>query len=178
MEFKGSKTEKNLLASFAGESMARNRYTIYAEQARDQNCEHVSDILLETAHNEYAHAKRVLQFLDGIGTTEENLGAAAQGEHEEWAVIYKQAAQDAYEEGFKEIGDYFTEVAKIEKDHEERFLSLQKMLKDNTMFNGNSKTVWICRNCGHVYIGEQPPEVCDVCKFPRGYFERKKESSK
>ena len=173
MNLKGTKTEKNLLAAFAGESMARTRYNIFSKIAEDQNCHLVAEIFNETARNEFAHATRMFQFLHSIGNTEDNLASAAMGEHEEWSSLYKQSASDAYEEGFNEIGDFFTKIASIEKNHEERFLSLQNLLQNNTMFNGDTSTYWICANCGYIHVGPQPPEYCDVCKYPRGYFSKK-----
>lgn len=173
MELKGSKTEQNLLSAFAGESMAANRYTFYSEKAHQEGYEQIKDIFAETAKNEVQHAKRILKFLQGIGTTEENLKAGAYGEHEEWADIYKEMEQVAREEGFTEIAEFFKQVATVEKEHEERYQALRKLLQEKKVFEGDEQTVWICKNCGYVTIGKQPPQVCPVCVHPQAYFERK-----
>lgn len=176
MELTGSKTEKNLLAAFAGESMARNRYTFYSDQAKKDGYEQISAIFYETAENERAHAKIILKFLSGIGTTAENLKAGAMGEHEEWANMYKEMEQVAKEEGFTDIAAFFKMVAEIEEEHEKRYLKLLDQVEKNEVFKEEKKTIWICRNCGHIHFGENPPETCPVCKHPMAYFERKAEN--
>lgn len=176
MDLLGSKTEKNLLAAFAGESMARNRYTFYGSQAKKDGYEKVAQVFELTADNERAHAKQIFKYLSGISDTAENLKNAAMGEHEEWSEIYKTASQVAHEEGFKEIGDFFNGLAKIERDHEERFVALQKQVEDGTMFKDAPETQWVCKNCGHVHTGATPPESCPVCKHPQAFFERKQGS--
>lgn len=176
MNLLGSKTEKNLLAAFAGESMARNRYTFYASQAKKEGYEKVAQVFELTADNERAHAKQIFKYLLGINDTAENLKNAAFGEHEEWSEIYKTASQVAYEEKFNPIGDFFKMLAEIEHDHEERFAALQKQVEDGTMFKDVPETQWICKNCGHVHTGATPPESCPVCMHPKAFFERKQGS--
>lgn len=176
MELKGSKTEQNLLASFAGESMARSRYTFYGQAARREGYEQIAELFDLTAYNESIHAQRVLQFLDGIGDTAKNLEAAAFGEHEEWSKIYKEAAEVAAQEGFAEIAAYFKKVSDVEAEHEKRFLKLLNKVKTNTVFKEQSSTQWICKNCGYVHEGTEAPGVCPVCKKPQAFFERKAEN--
>ncbi len=171
MELKGSKTEENLLASFAGESMARSRYNFYAEQARKDGYEQIAALFDLTAENERAHAKQVLKYLNGIGTTTDNLQAAAYGEHEEWSELYNKSAEVAYEEGFTEIGKYFENVCKVEKDHEERFLELKKNIEQNEVFKKGAAQIWVCRVCGYIHYGEEAPKVCPVCKHPQAFYE-------
>lgn len=176
MEFKGSKTEQNLLAGFAGESMARNKYTFFAGVAKREGYEQISALFMETAENERQHAKSMFQYLNGIGKTEDNLATAAYGEHEEWEVIYKKAGDVAKEEGFEEIAHFFYTISKIEKEHEERFLALLKNVKEDLVFKCGEETVWVCRNCGYVHTGKEAPKVCPACKHPQAFFERKAEN--
>lgn len=176
MELKGSKTEKNLLAAFAGESMAANRYDFYAGQAKKEGYEQIMGYFKETAHNERQHAKCMFRFLDGIGTTEENLKSGATGEHEEWSTIYQEMETVAKEEGFANISGFFKLLSTVEKDHEERYLALLNLMKTNRIFQTTEETVWICRNCGYVHVGKEAPEKCPVCSHPQGFFERKKEN--
>ena len=177
MELKGSKTEQNLLTAFAGESQARNKYTFFASKAKKEGYEQISSIFTETADNEKEHAKIWFKLLnDGVPSTIDNLKAAAEGENYEWTDMYATFAKEAKEEGFDHIAFLFEEVAKIEKEHEERYLKLLGNIEDNLVFESNKETIWICRNCGHVYVGTSAPELCPVCDHPRAYFERKKEN--
>ena len=171
MELKGSKTEKNLLAAFAGESQARNKYTYFASKAKKEGYNQIASLFEETANNEKEHAKIWFKLLNGIGSTEENLLAAAQGENYEWVDMYAQFAKEAYQEGFDEIGYLFEGVAKIEKEHEERYRDLLNNIKDGSVFKKGSIVIWKCTNCGHIHVGEEAPEVCPVCNHPRSYFE-------
>ncbi len=168
---KGTKTEKNLMEAFAGESMARNKYTYFASKAKKDGYEQISALFLETANNEKEHAKIWFKLLGGIGTTEENLKAAAAGENEEWTDMYARMAREAREEGFDQIADLFEGVAAIEKEHEERYLKLLENVEKEEVFKKNVKTVWICRNCGHIVDSESAPEKCPVCAHPQAYFE-------
>ena len=177
MELKGSKTEQNLLTAFAGESQARNKYTFFASKAKKEGYEQISSIFTETADNEKEHAKIWFKLLnDGVPSTIDNLKAAAEGENYEWTDMYATFAKEAKEEGFDHIAFLFEEVAKIEKEHEERYLKLLGNIEDNLVFESNKETIWICRNCGHVHVGTSAPELCPVCEHPRAYFERKKEN--
>ncbi|WP_304508316.1 rubrerythrin [Anaerotignum sp.] len=176
MELKGSKTEQNLISAFAGESMAANRYRLYAEKAHEEGYEQIKSIFQETSDNEVQHAKRILNFIQGIGNTVENLKAGAYGEHEEWTQIYKEMEAVAKEEGFAEIAAFFKNVATVEKEHEERYQDLLQLLQEKKVFQGDENTVWVCRNCGYVYVGKEPPKKCHVCMYPQGYFERKAEN--
>lgn len=173
MELKGSKTEQNLKDAFAGESQARNKYTYYASKARKEGYEQIAEIFEETAGNEKEHAKLWFKELHGgeVPSTLENLLDAAAGEHGEWTAMYKQMAEEARKEGFEKIAFRFDEVAKIEKRHEERYLLLAKLVKEKKVFKKTEKNVWICRNCGHVYVGDKAPEKCPVCDHPQAYFE-------
>ena len=184
MEFKGSKTEKNLLAAFAGESQARNRYTYFASAARKEGYEQISALFLETAENEKEHAKLFFSLLKGgeteivasypagvIGNTADNLKAAAAGENLEWTALYQNFADIAKKEGFTEVHDTFTQVAKVEKFHEERYLNLLKNVKEGKVFKKDSSVKWHCRNCGYVFEGKEVTEKCPVCKHPRAHFE-------
>ena len=176
MELKGSQTEKNLMAAFAGESQARNKYTYFASKAKKEGYEQIAAIFLETADNEKEHAKMWFKLLNGgeVATTKDNLKAAAEGENFEWTDMYKEFAETAKEEGFNHIAYLFEEVGKIEKHHEERYLKLLENLNDDLVFKtSDDETVWICRNCGHVYVGKEAPKVCPVCSHPQSYFERK-----
>ena len=176
MELKGSKTESNLMTAFAGESQARNKYTYFASKAKKEGYEQISEIFTETANNEKEHAKMWFKLLNGgeIGTTSENLKAAAEGENYEWTEMYKEFAETAKEEGFDHIAYLFEEVAKIEKEHEQRYLKLLGNVNDNLVFKKGEEIVWVCRNCGHVYVGMEAPKVCPVCAHPQSYFEEKK----
>ncbi len=176
MEFKGSRTEANLLAAFAGESQARNKYTFYADQARREGYQHIAAIFEETAHNERAHAELWLKYLRGgsIGDTKANLQDAAGGEHYEWTEMYKEFAETAKQEGFLQIAAAMNLVGLIEKRHEERYRRLIDSIDQKTVFEDESdQTVWICRNCGYIHVGKKVPEVCPVCRYPKAYFERK-----
>jgi len=180
MELKGSKTEKNLIAAFAGESQARNKYTYYASKARKDGYEQIAAIFEETANNEKEHAKLWFKELHGgeIPKTEENLASAAAGENYEWTDMYAEFARIAKEEGFDRIAYLFEEVAKIEKEHEERYLTLLKNVKENKVFHKDGDKIWICRNCGHVYIGANAKEVCPVCNHSQSFMEVKTENYK
>ena len=175
MELKGSKTEENLMTAFAGESQARKKYTYYASKARKDGYEQIAAIFEETANNEKEHAKLWFKELHGgnIPSTEENLEDAANGENYEWTEMYKEFAKTAKEEGFDRIAYLFEEVAKIEKEHEDRYLTLLNNVKEDKVFHKNGDKMWICRNCGHVYIGENALDVCPVCKHPQSYMEVK-----
>ncbi len=170
-ELKGSKTEANLAFAFAGESQARNKYTYFASAAKKAGYEQIAAIFLETAENEKEHAKLWFKLLGGIGDTEQNLRAAAAGENEEWTQMYKDFAEVSRAEGFDKIADMFAGVAKIEKSHEERYLKLLQNLQEEKVFAKDGEQVWRCRNCGHLHIGKQAPDVCPVCAHPRAYFE-------
>lgn len=170
MELKGSKTEKNLLKAFAGESQARNKYTYFASKARKEGFNQIADVFEETAENEKEHAKLWFKQLNGIGTTYENLLAAAAGENSEWTDMYKEMAKTAREEGFEGIARQFEGVAEIEKRHEERYLKLAKNVKENTVFVKEGEKVWICTNCGHIHVGKEAPLACPVCAHPQAYF--------
>ncbi len=173
MELKGSKTEANLWKAFAGESQARNKYTYFASQARKEGYEQIAAFFEETAGNEKEHAKLWFKALSGIGSTEENLLAAAEGEHEEWTEMYKEMAATAKEEGFYALADAFDFVGKIEKSHEERYLKLYENLVNGEVFKKGEVVIWYCRNCGHLEYGLEAPEVCPVCGHPRSFFEKK-----
>lgn len=180
MELKGSKTEANLMSAFAGESQARNKYTYYASKARKDGYEQIAAIFEETANNEKEHAKLWFKELHNgeIPPTLENLKDAAAGENYEWTDMYQEFAKTAKEEGFTRIAYLFEEVAKIEKEHEERYLTLLKNIEDDSVFHKNEDKMWICRNCGHVYIGKDALEVCPVCKHPKSFMEVKKDNYK
>lgn len=173
MEFKGSRTEANLMAAFAGESQARNKYTYYAEKARQDGYEQIAGIFEETAGNEKEHAKIWFKKLheNSIPATADNLLDAAAGENYEWTEMYKEFEQVAAEEGFTEIAALFKMVGAIEKEHEERFRTLSKNLEQGIVFARNGETVWLCRNCGHLHTGKEAPAVCPVCTHPRSFFE-------
>ena len=170
---KGSKTEKNLMEAFAGESQARNKYTYFASKAKKEGYEQISAIFTETAGNEKEHAEIWFKLLCGgsIPSTAENLKAAASGENEEWTDMYKRMAVDARAEGFDDIAFLFDSVGKIEKEHEERYLALLKNIEDGSVFNKKEKSVWICRNCGRIVDSENAPVKCPVCDHPQAYFE-------
>ena len=171
MELKGSQTEKNLQTAFAGESQARNKYTYYASKARKEGMNLVANIFEETAGNEKEHAKIWFKLLhDGMPSTEENLLDAAEGENYEWTDMYAGFAETARAEGFTKIAALFTEVGKIEKEHEERYRALLASVKEGTMFEKEKEVVWVCSNCGHIHVGPKAPEVCPVCEHPKAYF--------
>ena len=178
MELKGSRTESNLMAAFAGESQARNKYTYYASQAKKDGYEQIAAIFEETAGNEKEHAKLWFKQLHNgkVPSTLDNLKDAANGENYEWTEMYEEFARIAKEEGFDQIAFLFEEVGKIEKHHEERFLKLIDNIENNLVFQKGEEKVWICRNCGHVYVGEKAPEVCPVCAHPQSYMELKAEN--
>ena len=178
MELKGSKTEQNLMTAFAGESQARNKYTYFASKAKKEGYEQIAAIFQETADNEKEHAKMWFKLLNGgeIGTTAENLKAAADGENYEWTDMYAEFAKTAKEEGFDRIAYLFGEVAKIEKEHEERYLKLLENVKDGKVFEAGEVKIWKCRNCGHICIGKEAPKVCPVCEHPQSFFEIKAEN--
>ena len=178
MKLKGSKTEQNLMTAFAGESQARNKYTYFASKARKDGFEQIADIFEETANNEKEHAKMWFKELNGgeIPSTMDNLLAAAEGENYEWTDMYKGFAETAREEGFTRLAYLFEEVAKIEKEHEERYLKLLENVKDGKVFEAGEVKIWKCRNCGHIVVGTKAPEVCPVCSHPKAYFEIKAEN--
>ena len=169
--YAGTKTEQNLLAAFAGESQARNKYTYFASVAKKQGFEQIAALFLKTAENEKEHAKLWFKALGGIGDTDENLRAAAEGENHEWTDMYVQMAKDADEEGFHELAEQFRGVAAIEKAHEERYRALLNNVETQQVFEKSEVKVWECRNCGHIVVGTKAPEVCPVCKHPQSYFE-------
>ena len=175
-ELKGSKTEQNLWTAFAGESQARNKYTYFASKAKKDGFVQISKIFEETAANEKEHAEIWFKLLGGIGSTAENLAAAAEGENYEWTDMYDGFAKDAEEEGFTELAAQFRAVAAIEKTHEERYRALLNNVEQKTVFEKSGVTVWECRNCGHIVVGTAAPEVCPVCKHPKAYFEVRKEN--
>jgi len=170
---KGTKTEKNLMEAFAGESQARNKYTYFASKAKKDGYVQIASLFEETANNEKEHAKIWFKLLCGgeLPTTTENLKAAAAGENEEWTEMYKRMAQDAREEGFNDIAVLFDSVGAIEKEHEERYLKLLKNIEDGLVFARSEKSVWVCRNCGHIVDNENAPVMCPVCVHPQAYFE-------
>ena len=184
MKIKGTKTEKNLLAAFAGESQARNRYTFFASAAKKEGYEQIAAIFLETAENEKEHAKRFFKFLEGgiaeftatfpagrIGTTAENLKAAAAGEHEEWTKLYPDSADVAQQEGFPDVAAAFRYISKVEIEHEKRYLKLLENIDKGKVFKKDTSSTWICRNCGYHHEGMEPPEKCPTCLHPRNFFE-------
>ncbi len=175
MELKGSQTEKNLMTAFAGESQARNKYTYYASQAKKDGYEQIAAIFEETASNEKEHAKLWFKLLHGgkVPTTMDNLKDAAEGENYEWTDMYKSFSETAKEEGFDDIAELFRMVGDIEKHHEERYLTLLKKVEDNLVFETEEETIWICRNCGHVYRSKEALEVCPVCKHGKAYQEKR-----
>ena len=177
-DLKGTKTEKNLMDAFAGESMARNKYTYYASKAKKEGYEQIAAIFQETADNEKEHAKIWFKLLhDGdIPTTTENLGDAALGENYEWTDMYDRMAKEAKEEGFDRIAYLFEAVGKIEKEHEERYKKLLENIEGGLVFSKDGDAIWKCRNCGHIVIGKQAPEVCPVCNHPKSFFEVKAEN--
>ena len=175
MELKGSKTEKNLMEAFAGESQARNKYTYFASKAKKEGYEQIAAIFQETADNEKEHAKLWFKLLNGgdIPSTEENLKAAAEGENFEWTDMYDRMAKEAKEEGFDKIAYLFEQVGKIEKEHEARYLKLLENVEEGLVFSRDDERIWKCRNCGHIVVGKYAPEVCPVCNHPKSFFEIK-----
>ena len=176
MELKGSKTEKNLMAAFAGESQARNKYTYFASVAKKEGYEQISAIFQKTADNEKEHAKMWFKALGELGNTAQNLLAAAEGENYEWTDMYASFAKDAEEEGFVELAAKFRMVAEIEKSHEERYRKLLKTVEMQEVFKKSEIKMWECRNCGHLMMGKEAPEICPVCAHPRAYFEVRAEN--
>jgi rubrerythrin len=170
-KYAGTQTEKNLEAAFAGESQARNKYTYFASKAKKEGYEQIAALFLHTADNEKEHAKLWFKELEGIGDTEENLEAAAEGENYEWTDMYKGFAETADAEGFHELAAKFRLVAEIEKTHEERYRALLHNVKTKEVFEKSEVKIWECRNCGHIVIGTKAPEVCPVCKHPQSFFE-------
>ncbi len=170
-KYAGSQTEKNLEAAFAGESQARNKYTYFASKAKKEGFEQMAALFLQTAENEKEHAKLWFKELDGIGSTAENLAAAAAGENYEWTDMYEGFAKTAEEEGFPQLAKKFRLVAAIEKHHEERYRALLHNLEAQEVFKKSEVKVWECRNCGHIVVGEAAPEVCPTCAHPQAYFE-------
>ena len=175
-KYAGTQTEKNLLAAFAGESEARNKYTFFASKARKEGYEQIAALFLKTAENEKEHAKLWLKELEGIGDTAENLQAAAEGENYEWTDMYEDFAKTAEAEGFTELAHRFRLVAAIEKHHEERYRALLHNVEMAEVFAKSEVKVWECRNCGHIVIGTSAPEVCPTCNHPRSYFEVREEN--
>lgn len=171
MELKGSKTEANLMTAFAGESQARNKYTYFASKARKDGYVQIANIFEETANNEKEHAKIWFKLLEGIGSTPENLLAAAEGENYEWTDMYATFAKEAKEEGFDKIAFLFEAVAKIEKEHEERYNALSANVDNGKVFQKDEQIGWICLNCGYIHYGDKAPEMCPVCSHPKAYFQ-------
>ena len=176
MDYKGTKTEQNLMAAFAGESQARNKYTYFASVAKKEGYEQIAAIFQKTADNEKEHAKMWFKELKGIGDTKANLLAAAEGEYYEWTDMYKTFADEAEAEGFKELAAKFRAVAEIEKSHEERYRRLLDNVEMNKVFEKAGETMWECRNCGHLVVGKKAPEICPVCAHPKSYFEVRSEN--
>ena len=176
MELKGTKTEKNLQAAFAGESQARNKYTYFASVAKKEGYEQIAELFLKTAENEKEHAKLWFKELGGLGDTAANLLSAAEGENYEWTDMYDTFAKEAEEEGFTALAYKFRAVAAIEKAHEERYRALLNNVETKAVFEKSSVTVWECRNCGHIVVGLKAPMVCPVCAHPEAYFEVRKEN--
>lgn len=189
MSLAGTQTEKNLLKAFAGESQARNRYTFFAKEAKKEGYEQIAALFTETAEQEQTHAKIFFKFLEGnpveitatypagkIGTTMENLKAAAEGENEEWTDIYPKFAAIAKEEGFPKVAAAFTLIAKVEAEHEKRYRKLLQNIEEEKVFNSDEEEKWVCRHCGYVHEGKKAPEMCPACSHPKAYFERKAEN--
>ena len=177
-ELKGTKTERNLMEAFAGESQARNKYSYWASKAKKDGYQQIAAIFEETAANEKEHAKMWFKLLDGVDNTAtpENLKAAAEGENFEWTDMYDRMAREAEEEGFTEIAEKFRGVAKIERAHEERYRKLLQNIEEGIVFSRDGDRIWQCRNCGHIVVGPKAPEVCPVCDHPQAYFELKAEN--
>ena len=176
MNLKGTKTEQNLMTAFAGESQARNKYTYFASKAKKEGFEQIAALFLKTADNEKEHAKLWFKELEGIGTTAENLAAAADGENYEWTDMYEEFAKTAEAEGFKALAVKFRLVAAIEKRHEERYRALLKNVETAQVFEKSEVKVWECRNCGHIVVGTKAPEMCPTCAHPKSYFEISEEN--
>ncbi|MBR2325136.1 MAG: rubrerythrin family protein [Clostridia bacterium] len=176
MELKGTKTEQNLMAAFAGESQARNKYTYFASVAKKEGYEQIAEIFLKTAQNEMEHAKLWFKALGELGDTAANLAAAAAGENYEWTDMYDKFAKDAEEEGFQQLAYQFRAVAAIEKSHEERYRALLENVEMQKVFEKGEMTMWECRNCGHLVMGLKAPAVCPVCAHPQSFFEVRKEN--
>ena len=176
MELRGSKTEKNLMEAFAGESQARNKYTYFASVAKKEGYEQIAALFLETAENEKEHAKIHFKYLNGISDTKANLAAAAAGENYEWTDMYDRMAKEDDEEGITEIAAKFRGIGAIEKEHEARFRRLLENVENGEVFKRGSITIWKCRNCGHIVVGTEAPKVCPVCNHPQSYFEVKAEN--
>ncbi|MBQ6116204.1 MAG: rubrerythrin family protein [Oscillospiraceae bacterium] len=176
MELKGSKTEQNLRDAFAGETQARSKYDYFASVAKKEGYEQIAAIFQATANNEKEHAKLWFKALKGIGTTTENLAAAAAGENYEWTDMYDRFAKEADEEGFHQLAEQFRGVAAIERSHEERYRALLKNIEMQKVFEKSEETMWECRNCGHLVMGKKAPDVCPVCNHPQSYFEVRKEN--
>lgn len=176
MDLKGTKTEKNLMEAFAGESQAHNKYTYFASAAKKEGFEQIAEFFLKTAENEKEHAKLWFKALSGIGDTKTNLLNAAQGEFAEWTDMYERMAREAEEEGFTKLAEQFRGVAAIEKSHEKRYRELLANIENNKVFEKEEKTVWECRNCGHLVKSENAPKVCPVCFHPQSYFEIRNEN--
>ena len=176
MKYAGTKTEKNLMAAFAGESQARNKYTYFASVAKKEGYEQIAAIFQKTADNEKEHAKLWFKALGALGNTAENLLSAAEGENYEWTDMYDTFAKEADEEGFHELATQFRQVAMIEKSHEERYRALLSNVEMQKVFEKAEETMWECRNCGHLVIGKKAPEVCPVCNHPKAYFELRAEN--
>lgn len=175
-KYEGTQTEQNLMAAFAGESQARNKYTYFSSVAKKEGFEQIAAIFMKTADNEKEHAKMWFKELNGIGDTSANLAAAAEGENYEWTDMYEGFAKTAEEEGFVELAEKFRMVAEIEKQHEERYRALLKNIEMAEVFAKSEVKIWECRNCGHVVVGTNAPEVCPVCNHPQSYFEIKCEN--
>jgi rubrerythrin len=174
--YKGTKTEKNLLEAFSGESQARNKYTYFANIAQKEGYDQLSEIFLKTARNEQEHARIWFEELGNIGTSKENLLNAAEGENYEWTDMYDRFAKEAEDEGFGDLAQKFRNVGKIEKAHEERYRELLNNVETNKVFEKSEQTMWECRVCGHIIVGKKAPEVCPVCKHSQSYFEVRKEN--
>ncbi len=170
-KYAGTQTEKNLIAAFAGESQARNKYTYFASKAKKEGYEQIAALFQKTADNEKEHAKIWFKELEGIGTTAENLAAAAEGENYEWTDMYAEFAKTAEEEGFSELAEKFRLIADIEKKHEERYRALLKNVETAKVFEKSEVKVWECRNCGHIVVGTKAPDVCPACAHPQSFFE-------
>lgn len=175
-KYEGTQTEKNLMTAFSGESQARNKYTYFASVAKKEGFEQIAAIFLKTADNEKEHAKMWFKELNGIGDTSANLVSAAEGENYEWTDMYAEFAKTAEEEGFVELAEKFRMVAAIEKQHEERYRALLKNIEMAEVFAKSEVKIWECRNCGHIVVGTNAPEVCPVCNHPQSYFEIKCEN--
>lgn len=174
MNIRGSKTEKNLLKTFAGESRARNKYTFFAEKAEEEGYEYIASVFLETAGNEMAHAREVfMRYLGLLGNTAENLRNAAEGEAEESSKLYKEFERTAREEGFYDIADFYKELSEVEESHRFRYSEIREKLVTGREFKRNREVIWQCMNCGYIHIGKEAPEICPLCKYPQAYFKIK-----